>query len=295
MKHLNACKNVCRSRSTGLVVFVGKTKGDAFDAQLSELKDLGYGALEIDAEAFKAKEPHVANPPNRCLYFEGEAAAESPKLAQTLLSAAIEAGARLFSGIKVQGFELYGERVVGVQTPVGTMMADEVLLCVGTATEQLAATLDIRVPMLERPALVIKTQPIAPAIRHILVSEFGEVRQLPDGSILMPASVGHQGDSATEIADTPDMLAEDAMDRLRTLLPSLDLKLAQTTLAYRPVPGDGLPAVGTLMPGLYAATLHSGITLGALMGELIADELTNGNSAQTDKWLGGAYRPDRFW
>jgi len=271
-----------------------ENEGDAFEAQLSELKGLGYDVQEIDAAAFRSKEPDVANPPNRCLLFQGEAAAESGQLAQTLLHAAIEAGAKLFSGVKVQGFELYGDRVTGVQTPVGNMMADEVLLCAGTATEQLAATLDIRIPMLKRPALVIKTRPIAPAIRHVLVSEIGEVRQLPDGAILMPASVGHQGDDASEIADSPDMLAEDAMDRLRTLLPSLDLSLAQTTLAYRPVPGDGLPAVGTVMPGLYVATLHSGITLGALMGELIANEVNKGISAQTDKWL-GAYRPERFW
>lgn len=268
--------------------------GDAFEAQMSELKDLGYDVQEIDGQDFKRREPHVANPPNRCLYFAGEAVAESPQLAQTLLDAAIENGAKLISGVQVQGFETKGERVVGVQTPVGRFVADEVVLCAGTATQQLADTLDIDIPMLQRPALVIKTRSVAPAIKHVLVSEIGEVRQLPDGSILMPAAVGHQGDSATEIADAPDKLAEDAMDRLRKLLPSLELELAQTTLAHRPVPGDGLPAVGAVRPGLYVATLHSGITLGALMGELIASEVIDGSSAQTDKWL-GTYRPHRFW
>ncbi len=85
------------------------------------------------------------------------------------------------------------------------------------------------------------------------------------------------------------------MDRLRVLLPSLELELAQITLAHRPVPGDGLPAVGAVKPGLYVATLHSGITLGALMGELIASEVINGNSAQTDNWLETYRPPQRFW
>ena len=78
------------------------------------------------------------------------------------------------------------------------------------------------------------------------------------------------------------------------MLPDADLKWDQVILADRPMPQDGMPAVGALGPaGLYVATMHSGITLGAIMGELIATEvLDRASNKNTD--LLAPYRPQRF-
>jgi len=267
--------------------------GQAFDDQLNELLQLGYEATEIDSNAFLALEPNIPNPPDRCLLFPGEAAAESQKLTKTLLNAAVELGANVLNGVEVLDFLSAEDRIVGVQTLVGAISADDVLICAGTATQKLAALLNVSVPMLQRPALVIRTRPIEPTLNHILASSFGEVRQLPDGSILMPTSVGHQGDNASDLAGNATILADQAMQRLRKLLPKEKLELAEVTLAHRPVPHDGLPVVGRVKPGAYIATMHSGVTLAALMGELITSEMIDGATEQSDNWL-TPYRPERF-
>ncbi len=148
--------------------------------------------------------------------------------------------------------------------------------------------------MVDRPALVLKTRPVEKVIRHILVSELGEVRQLPDGAILMPTTVGHQGDASEEVSIPPDVAADQALHRLQDLLPTLGLGWSEVTLAYRPMPQDELPVVGAVKPGLYVGTMHSGMTLGAVMGELIALEMVEGVTNQSGEWL-GPYRPERFW
>lgn len=270
-----------------------ENSGADFDTHMSDLRAFGYAVEEVDAETFASLEPRVANPPQRSLRFSAEGAAESGTLADTLLRAAVELGAKVIHGVSVTGFCTAGNSITGVETGIGTIRADQVLVAAGTATECLTSAVDVKIPMLDRPALVLKTRPVPPILNHILVSDLGEVRQLPDGALLMPVAAGHQGDDSEEISISPDVAADEALARLRNFIAADALSWSQVTLAYRPMPLDGLPVVGSPRPGLYIATMHSGITLGALMGELIADEILNGVTNETGQWL-GPYRPERF-
>ena len=74
------------------------------------------------------------------------------------------------------------------------------------------------------------------------------------------------------------------------MLPGVRLDWEEAVLAERPVPGDGLPAMGFAGPeGLYLAVMHSGATLGALAGELAAVEVM-GETAE----VLAPYRVTRF-
>lgn len=61
--------------------------------------------------------------------------------------------------------------------------------------------------------------------------------------------------------------------------------------ADRPMPSDGLPAIGFCRPGLFCVVSHSGITLGPLLGELAAIEVCEIATAED---LVGDFRPTRF-
>ena len=63
--------------------------------------------------------------------------------------------------------------------------------------------------------------------------------------------------------------------------------------AERPVPADGLPVVGAIADGAYVAVLHSGITLGPIIAELVAKDIA-GRLDNTDAAMLAPYRPDRF-
>jgi glycine/D-amino acid oxidase-like deaminating enzyme len=267
--------------------------GTAFDAHRDALTDLGYPVEEINADQFAKLEPHIAAPPDRCLMFRQEAAAESGPLADCLKNAAVALGARVISGVTVQNFVTEGDKIGGVNTDVGQIKADQTLLAVGTGTQAMMAQLDIPLPMLKRPALMLQTKPVAPILHHVLVSEIGELRQLPGGSLLMPAAIGHQSDDSDALSHLPHEEADRALERLQALLPDVPLSWSHASVAYRPVPEDRLPVVGSATPGLYVATMHSGITLGALIGDLIATEMLMGPTNETSKML-APLRPARF-
>ncbi len=256
------------------------------------LRTLGYDVSRVDSETFAEMEPYVEGPPASALHFPQEGVAEPATVAATILKAAQDAGARVMHGIDVTGFQLHEERVTGVETAAGVLSADLVLMAAGVGCTSLMAMLDHDLPMLHRPALVIKTAPVQPILSHILVGNMGEVRQLPCGALVMPVVPGHQGDSSESVGDL-EAEAAAALSRLQALVPDVPLRLAETMLAERPMPGDGLPAVGPVAKGAYVAVMHSGITLGAIMGELVADEILIGETNHTQAWL-ASYRPSRF-
>ncbi|KAL7465115.1 hypothetical protein ACHAXS_005441 [Conticribra weissflogii] len=73
--------------------------------------------------------------------------------------------------------------------------------------------------------------------------------------------------------------------------------------ANRPMPSDGLPVVGTIESGLFVVVSHSAMTLGLVLGELSALEISriiSGHDEPNHEKLYGfkildSYRPHRFW
>ena len=262
-------------------------QGAALRAEARRLGAMGYDARVIDGPAFARLEPAVA-PPDEALHFPGEGIAEPAELARALMTAAIGRGARVLAGLRADRLMAEGGRIAGVVTPAGPVRADEVLVAAGTGTEALLATADLPLPMVPRPAYVVESHPVAPVLTHVLATPEGELRQRPDGVLVMPAAVSHQGDSAEAVSMTPEAAAEATTQRIRALLPGVALDWAQVRLAHRPMPADGLPAVGRLAPGLTVAVMHSGMTLAAITGECL-----DGPSNATEALLAD-FRPERF-
>ena len=59
----------------------------------------------------------------------------------------------------------------------------------------------------------------------------------------------------------------------------------------RPMPADGLPIVGPVhgVQGAYVATMHSGVSLAAIVGQTVAEEITSGSASHVLEH----YRPGR--
>ena len=271
-----------------------ETSGAAFDAQYEALAALGATVRIVDADTFRRLEPHVAEVPDRALLFDDEAVASSGALADALLKKAQARGARVLAGVDVSGLVTKGDKVVGVQSVVGALHADQVLIAAGTGTESLLRDVDVALPMLDRPGLMIKTRPVKPILSHVLASATQEVRQLSCGALLAPGVASHQSDDGAGLDMPIDACADQTITRLCQLVPSVPLAWDSVMLANRPMPEDGLPVVGSIGPdGLYVATMHSGITLAALMGELVTEEILQGVSNSTNDLL-APYRPQRF-
>ena len=266
-------------------------QGEGLNQMEARLRGLGYPVERIGAREFATCAPAIGTVPDEVLVFSGEGVAEADQLTRQLLDAAADHGATRLLGCRIGGIATRGGSVKGVYCDQGILIADRVVVTAGTGSAALMADLGVSLPMLRRPGALVRTRPLPPVLDQIMVSPELEFRQDGVGRIIAPSSAAHQADNREELADRPDLLAEDTLRRLRALLPGADLALDQIALALRPVPGDGLPAVGACgADGLYLAVMHSGVTLAALMGEQIAQEVLLDAKSE----LLARYRPGRF-
>ncbi|MCC5975531.1 MAG: FAD-binding oxidoreductase, partial [Rubellimicrobium sp.] len=153
----------------------------------------------------------------------------------------------------------------------GKIAADRVILTAGTGSPALLGRLGIDLPLLPRPGVLIRTRPVAPILRGVLCGPEGEARQLASGAVILPAAVSHQGDAAERLDERPDRLAEAALGRFGRRFAGLPLTADRIAIGWRPVPVDGLPVLDEVLPGLCMAVMHSGVTLGPLAGEALAE------------------------
>ncbi|WP_400087257.1 NAD(P)/FAD-dependent oxidoreductase [Yoonia sp. R78084] len=266
----------------------------AMEETYAQLRGFEYPVELLSGSAVSAREPALKTTPKQALFFPSEGAASSGDLARAFLAAAQDAGARVISNVAVTGIALRNGRGVGVVTTQGVIAADQVIIAAGTGTAALAQSIDCTIPLVPRPAYILRTNRQEKILQHILATPDGEIRQEPSGQILMPISVGHQGDDTENLSQMPDDAADAATGRLRGLCDGLaDARWAEVIRAERPVPQDGLPVVGPLAEGVYVAVLHSGITLGPIIAELIAKDIA-GRLDNADAAMIAPYRPQRF-
>lgn len=264
-------------------------EGAAFDAQRDQLRDLGYDVAEVNATQFAALEPAIA-PPKRALHFVQEGVAAPVLTTQSLLQ-----GVRRIGGIAVTGLGTDGDTITGVHTDQGMIPADRVIVAAGIGSPALLNSVGVALPMLQRPGVMMRTAPVPEVMRHVLVSPGQELRQDAAGHIWAPTAASHQRDDATEVTTRPDLLAETALKRVQMLVPDQPLVWDHVILANRPVPKDGLPVIGACGPeGLFAAVMHSGVTLAAITAELLAPQVLGHTLSNAQATLAAPFSVERF-
>lgn len=261
-----------------------EAQGGAFWEMRDRLVALDYPVSVCDHAALTGMVPGWVAP-DAALQFTAEAVVDGSQGTQALLAAAMLRGVKSVFGVRVTGLRRSGAQVTGVQTDVGVMAADEVIVAAGNGAEAL-----IGLPMNRRPGLLLRTQPLPRTLNHVLVTPDGEIRQDLQGRFIMPTAAGHQGDEADALTDDPVTLADQALARLQAHFPGIPMVWTEVQQAFRPVPQDGLPVIGRVSPGLYVTVMHSGMTLAAITGEYAAQEILRGDLVNAL----GPYRPDRF-
>ena len=256
-------------------------------------QNFGYDAEIVDQATFRDLEPEVAQPPDACIHARAEGSVDTLKLTQWLLEQAAANGAHLLFGCTATGILKNRGRAVGLQTSTGDIRADRVVVAAGAWGQTFLAAHGVHLPMDNRGGLIMHTQPVRRVIKHLILSPEIHFRQCADGRLIVGEIFGGDRNNSLGVAADPVALAENILARLKAKLPGVDgLAIARIMTGTRPVPADGLPVVGPSpeMPGLYLASMHSGITLAPLVGRLAAAEILG----QEKSDLLDSFRPSRF-
>ena len=96
----------------------------------------------LDAKSARGAEPALAPEVCGALWSPREGHVRSPLMVRALACAAELLGARIESGVRVNGLERQGSRVTGVHTSAGGFSAEHVIVCTGAWASSCAGWLD---------------------------------------------------------------------------------------------------------------------------------------------------------
>jgi glycine/D-amino acid oxidase-like deaminating enzyme len=279
---------------TGNLIWASDEEQENLEGRVERLRSWSYTAEMLPASTVNEDlEPGATfpDPDLRIAHFPEESWTDAPALTRTLVEAAVRNGAHERFGNAVGGIEVKDGGVT-MQLEDGEVHADAVVNATGAKAASVAEMVGRELPLDVFPGLLVRVAVPGEPLRHLMHTPRINVR--PDG----PGYILLHHDSVDErltddFAGIEDPLCAELLERARLVLPALEeAEIVEARFGLRPVPADGHSCVGALsgIPGYYEAVTHSGVTLGPLIGRLLAREILTG---EVDPLI-APFRPDRF-
>jgi glycine/D-amino acid oxidase-like deaminating enzyme len=279
--------------STGNLIWTADEEQTNLESRVERLCSWSYAAEMLPASTVNEKlEPGAALPEIRIAHFPEESWVDAPALTRRLVDAAARNGAHERFGDAVRGIEVEGEGATLQLEDGDHIHADVVVNATGAKAASVAEMVGRELPLDVFPGLLVRAAVPGEPLRHLMHTPRINVR--PDGPgymLLHHDSVDEQ--LSDDFAGIEDPLCTELLVRARLVLPALEeAEIVEARFGMRPVPADGHSCLGALsaIPGYYEAVTHSGVTLGPLIGRLLAREILTG---EIDPLI-APFRADRF-
>ena len=263
----------------------------------------GYGVpvQMISGEQAHELEPNVEFDKNASIAFSKlDGAVDAVGVVDIFLRKTISLGSKVLYPVTYKSLKVVGNKIVAVRTSVGEIETDQVVFACGVDTDEL---LKINVLKISRPGIILRTQPMKKVIDRVIVGPGVHIHQQHDGKVVIGEQAGVPISHLNRLAMKPESFPSAAFEMqhgerilaiAQKFVPQLEtIELEQVVIGWRPLPHDERPVVGHVknIPGAYLATMHSGVTLAPIIGELVAMELLDG----TETNLLTDFRPKRFY
>ena len=259
--------------------------------RVERLAARGYSAAWIGAERARSMEPGLSLPVHvkDVAFYADEGWLDAPRAIRRLLAAS---GAEVREAARVQLRRTPGDRVEAVADGEA-IDTESILVCVGPATQAFLTSLGVTVPVGRVPGILAVTSRPAQPVGRVVHAPGIHLRPDASGGLLLGATDvdGLIGEDSSR--ETASAVAVQLLERAARVFPAArDVRLVDARIGVRPMPGDGQTIAGRI-PGSANAWMlatHSGVTLGPLLGRLIAGEIVGGTPNATL----APFRPERF-
>ena len=251
----------------------------------------GIEYVEVDATELREMEPDLAPGFRFAIRLPQHGFALDPgKLVKGLVETLRRNGG-VFLKARTREIELGAGGARAIQTEVGRIAFDRLVIAAGAWSADLVQPLGLRVPLMSERGYHAEFRD--PGIRHnhpLMVTSGKYVATPMAGRLRLAGMVEFR-----PMAAPPDPKLSDRLKRhARLLFPGARLDQAATWMGHRPSLPDSLPVIGAVPghPDVFLAFGHQhiGLTTGPRTGRLVA-QLVAGERVNMDL---GAFRAERF-
>ena len=261
---------------------------------IAEQRLWGEPARMISVTEAKGLEPAASfGVAERIAYSPRDGAVDARFASQRMVKAAVKLGLTLLENCSVSRATTAGNGQSVLHTTCGDINVDKYVIATGADPEATRSLAGIDIPQRSTPGVIVVTEPLPMILNTIFVAPGVHIHQRLDGRIVLgeqdgaPDTAAHKQRLASyptrfPSADIAQQHATRLMATARQFLPSLpqDITVEEVVIGWRPLPLDGHPVIGPSLAAAnsYIAIMHSGVSLGPVVGEMVSDELINGTS-----------------
>ena len=281
----------------GSLEWFGATeRQDRLSRDVQEQQAWGEPAKMLTQLEASALEPRVAfGEAGRVALSPRDGALDSVLISQLLVNAAKSHGARVIEHCEVlridETVEDQRQKILG--TSCGDIAVDRFVLATGADPSAIQTFAGFDLPQRSTPGVIVITQPMPPVLSHIVVAPGIHIHQRLDGRLVLGEQDGAPENAAHKLrltarptrfpnAATASQHAQRLITLAKEYLTGLpEVNAEEVIIGWRPLPLDGHPVIGPSPadPHAYVAVMHSGVSLAAIVGELVAEEMLTGERA----------------
>ncbi len=225
---------------------------------------------QLTGEAVPACEPGMAPEWLSALWMPEVAQVRNPRLLQALRLSLLQQKTSITEHIRITRLIVEKNRVIGVETTAGRMMADKIILAAGAWSGALVPGLQHRIEPVQGQMIAFRTPP--GLLSRIVLNEGYYVIPRRDGLVLAGSTVEHRGFDKRTTTQALTQLQVEA----RRMIPALaDYRVEYHWAGLRPASPTGVPYIGEhpQIRGLFVNTGHfrNGVVTGLASARLLSD------------------------
>ena len=268
-------------------------------AHIMEYKQ--YTPVEIiSASAANQLEPKVIFEKNtKVIFSKSDGAIDAGDAINKFTNQIKQYGGKVIYPCEYRSSNYKNGKLLSVKTNQGEIEADKVIFTAGIDTNALTGQSFLKEAT---PGIIIKSKPSKDVMNRMLIGPGIHLHQKNDGVVVIGEQTGAPENHKERLKDKPNNFPEtigrqhgERLLQQTNLLfeEKLNLDLDQISIGWRPLPKDGMPIIGWLpnRPNSYIATMHSGVSLAAIVAKVASQEILDGVSNTLLK----EFRPSRFF
>ena len=276
----------------GMIVIEKEAERETLEYLVDRQQKTGLDVLLLDQAQARDLEPALSPAILGAAFSPMDSQVNPWHLTFAFIKAARRQGARVCTGTRVTGIRRSSHRIKSVEKDKGVIETGTVVNAAGAHAAQIAALVDLNVPIKPRRGQIVVTEATGLLIiRCMLSAQYIAAKFNPDlarkggGVSIEPTARGNFVLGSTrEFAGFDNRVTASGIQHIAgnvsSILPALKkLKFIRVFAGLRPYTPDGLPILGRVagLDGFVMAAGHEGdgIVLAPITGEIIADLIVN--------------------